>query len=244
MSFMPFGFCVAAGSEEEPAAPTEFTITTTSVDQVITVKAWDPGDIFLDWGDGSTETMSGVGQINTTNTYAVVGSYTLKVSGAATRFSLSSVGNYLESLDTVLQGLDITSAKDMFASCRNITAIPDDYFQSCPDIFTFEKCFYNTAALLYTGTNILPVSTVVDVSYFQMFHISHLITIDPDIIDFINPTDYPNVDLRMMFKSQNYLTGPVPDMWTAYGSSYVNGKDYSAATWISSSFGDVPSWWK
>lgn len=131
-------------------SPFEFTINTanTSVgssnsDQFqLPLVSSLPLNAVVDWGDGSSDTVTVFNQAETTHTYASSGTYTVSITGDLSGWQFAAGGDRLKMLN-VLQwsGLNISVGQG-FQGCTNLTATATDtpiitstsllrYFQDC-----------------------------------------------------------------------------------------------------------------
>ena len=184
-------------------------VTTTDINQNMTIDLMNPVDIYIDWGDSNTETTN---LISITHSYSTVGVYTLKIRGQASRiyFTSPEAKQRLTRILTPVQGINginsfaytfqycteltgsipaglfnnnpqVTSFKDTFLGCTGLTgSIPAGLFDNNPDVTSFQSTFYDCSGL--TGS--IPVG---------------LFDNNPDVTSFLNT-----------FRNCSGLTGAIP----------------------------------
>ena len=109
----------------------------------------------IDWGDGSTSTLS---YANRTHTFATAGTYTITLSGTIKGFQFNNAGDDTKFLDVSNWGnLTITSSRAFFG-CTNFTISATD----APTVTAtnFEYIFYNCNSLGSPDLSGWDVSTV------------------------------------------------------------------------------------
>lgn len=86
-------------------------------------------NMYVDWGDGSTDHITTYNQAETTHTYASSGTYTIKIQGkfkGGIRFN--STGDRLKLLNISKWGcLEFVSSAAQFGGCSNLTITANDY---------------------------------------------------------------------------------------------------------------------
>lgn len=258
MSFMPFGFCksMAVVEEEEPAAAlfppedysdTDFTwfAITTPTDSNLVNMFWSDPNIFIDWGDGNSESLNAAGSQVLGHTYATAGSYLVKMSGSCTqcKFNNSAMTGKLVAFYTKFQGFTLTDAQYMFANCALVSSFPDGLFSGLPGITNYTKVFNRCYALTAIG-DILPTPTTTAPNFLGMFQqATALVTVHADFFSKINSTAHPTANFLYVFRLCSGITSDVPDLWTDYGSTYGNGKHYAWQSANIGNLGSIPDWW-
>lgn len=130
--------------------PFEFTINTantstgsTAADQFkLPLVSSLPLNAVVDWGDGSSDTITVFNQAETTHTYASSGTYTVSITGDLSGWQFANGGDKLKMLNVASwESLNI-SVEHGFWGCTNLTATATDaptitsasllrYFQNC-----------------------------------------------------------------------------------------------------------------
>jgi surface protein len=131
--------------------PFEFTINTantsagsTASDQ-FKLPLVDDGNVLnavVDWGDGSSDTITVFNQAETTHTYASSGTYTVSITGDLSGWRFANGGDRLKMLNVVTWGVLNISTDQGFNGCTNLTCSATDaptisstsltsYFRSC-----------------------------------------------------------------------------------------------------------------
>lgn len=155
-----------------PDFTTEWTIT--EANTTVTVPLGGTTDVYIDYGDGTKENVTGE---NPTHTYANAGTYTMKISGTCTSFTANTdAQNYMTKLKkwgclentsyqfyncTKLEGTipsphtqsfkNVTTAYQLFGGCISLTGeIPTDLFKNATNIVNFREAFLECSNL--TGT--------------------------------------------------------------------------------------------
>jgi surface protein len=128
--------------------PFEFTINTanlstgsTAADQ-FKLPLVDDGNVLnavVDWGDGSSDTITVWNQAETTHTYASSGTYTVSITGDLSGWQFNNGGDRLKMLNVNSWGVLNISASAGFFGCANLTCSATD----APTITTTSlyRCF-------------------------------------------------------------------------------------------------------
>ena len=80
----------------------------------------------VDWGDGSTDTITAYNQSEVTHTYASAGTYTIKISNALRGFRFNSGGDRLKLLNISNWGVLEINGDNVFFGCANMTCTATD----------------------------------------------------------------------------------------------------------------------
>lgn len=127
----------------------ELEVTTTAINQNMTIGFDNPVDVYIDWGDDIDEITN---LTSITHTYSTAGVYTLKIRGKASRihFYNDDAGERLTAILSRVRGIEgITSFENTFRSCNNLTSIPSGLFDNNTQVtnfnFTFMWCTELTA---------------------------------------------------------------------------------------------------
>lgn len=136
----------------------------------------DPTGFIIGWGDGQSDTYTGVGDVTASHEYASTGTYYVTLQGIVGRFSVAPWGGYvkeiigiidpvmgasLQSLNWSFRATAITSIPaglfqncvnvvdcgSVFSSCFSLTSIPSGLFDSCINVTNFSGAFYDCRAL-------------------------------------------------------------------------------------------------
>ena len=122
----------------------ELEVTTTDINQNMTIGLDNPENIHIIWGDGKEDTT------NLTHIYSEVGVYTLRIRGHASRihFDNADAQVRLTKILSVVQGIDgITSFNNTFKNCTKLISIPTGLFDNCPDVTDFTCVFRGCSGL-------------------------------------------------------------------------------------------------
>jgi surface protein len=130
--------------------PFEFTINTantstgsTAADQFkLPLVSSLPLNAVVNWGDGSSDTITVFNQAETTHTYASSGTYTVSITGDLSGWQFNNGGDKLKMLNVASWGILTISIQHGFWGCTNLTATATDaptitsasllrYFQNC-----------------------------------------------------------------------------------------------------------------
>ena len=130
--------------------PFEFTINTantstgsTAADQFkLPLVSSLPLNAVVDWGDGSSDTITVFNQAETTHTYASSGTYTVSITGDLSGWQFNNTGDRLKMLNVASWDALNISVGDGFWGCTNLTATATDaptitsnnltsYFRDC-----------------------------------------------------------------------------------------------------------------
>jgi surface protein len=130
--------------------PFEFTINTantstgsTASDQFkLPLVSSLPLNAVVNWGDGSSDTITVFNQAETTHTYASSGTYTVSITGDLSGWQFNNGGDKLKMLNVASWGILTISIQHGFWGCTNLTATATDaptitsasllrYFQNC-----------------------------------------------------------------------------------------------------------------
>ncbi len=146
----------------------QLLVTTTAVNQTYTIPSgsgvFEPT---VDWGDGTVQALSGVGDVNKTHTYAVAGAYTVTIRGKVENIhTYATVSSAF--LTKVLQvrskslltfaffncstlneicpliAPNLTNCENMFFLCPSLTSIPASLFTNAPKVTTLRNGFNST----------------------------------------------------------------------------------------------------
>jgi surface protein len=121
----------------------------------------------VDWGDGTSSTITTWNQAEVTHTYATAGVYDIKITGVLRGWQFNNGGDRLKILDIINWGSLNISVDAGFAGCTNLTASATDaptitttslatYFRSCNN--------FNSAIGSWNVSNVL--------NFNEMFYIS------------------------------------------------------------------------
>jgi surface protein len=99
-------------------------------------------NMLVDWGDGSTDTITTWDQTQTTHTYANSGDYTIKISGICRGWYFNNTGDRLKLLDISQYGILNLSVGRAFWGCTNFnpTAIDAPIISATNMEYTFLSC--------------------------------------------------------------------------------------------------------
>lgn len=75
----------------------------------------------VDWGDGSSDTITTYNQPETTHTYSSAGTYTIKISNSLKGWKFANSGDKLKMIDIIQYGIFDLTETSTFAGCSNMT---------------------------------------------------------------------------------------------------------------------------
>ncbi len=134
--------------EENNAEALILIYTTTSDGTTITLPLAETVDCSVNWGDGSSETVTDAAP---THTYETAGEYEVVVNGTVTGLSSKSFASSSKTpvLTAVKQWgkTGLTTMANAFYYCKKLTSIPDDTFGAFADVTTFGSAFYYCSGL-------------------------------------------------------------------------------------------------
>lgn len=101
-----------------------------------------PLNAVVDWGDGSSDTITVWNQAQTTHTYASIGTYTVTINGNLSGWQFNNTGDRLKILNVISWGILNISVSSGFYGCANLTSNATDaptisstnlssYFRNC-----------------------------------------------------------------------------------------------------------------
>jgi len=134
---------------QTPAQTKYFTfgITTTSNNQSFTIQIDDSEDLYVTWGDGTTETLSDESALRS-HTYSTAGDYNISMNGTATRISFyEGTEELLQDIYTpISEGITgLTSAENMFRGIDVVSFSSETFFdEASSGITNMSKMFYGT----------------------------------------------------------------------------------------------------
>ena len=115
---------------------------TTASNQISIGTTYGTHNLLVDWGDGTTSTITGYGTPAVQHTYATAGTYTVKMSGTFPGFIQN--GDRLKLLQVANWGSKAwTSMQGAFQSCTNLTITAQDVpnFSACTNMSSmFQSC--------------------------------------------------------------------------------------------------------
>ncbi|MDG5815416.1 InlB B-repeat-containing protein [Chitinispirillales bacterium ANBcel5] len=172
-------------------------------------------DVTVDWGDGSSETVSSAG--NVSHTYDEEGLYTVSISGNLERFGyFAPTSNPIPGYEKLYKvtnfgDLEITSFYAAFNTARNLKSVP----LYIPNSVTNMSYMFRVSSAFNSDIGVWDVSNVTDMS--NMFDGAS--TFDQDIGDW----DVSNVtDMSYMFRSSSVFNSDIG----AWDVSNVNDMSY------------------
>lgn len=80
----------------------------------------------VDWGDGSSDTITVYNQSETTHTYSSAGTYTVKISNALRGWKFANGGDKQKMIEITQYGIFELSEQSAFAGCNNMTQSATD----------------------------------------------------------------------------------------------------------------------
>jgi surface protein len=99
-------------------------------------------NMLVDWGDGTTDTITTWNQAQTTHTYTSSGVYEIKISGTCRGFRFAGTGDRLKLLNISRYGILDLSTDQVFSGCTNFnsTAIDSPVISTTSMIYCFLNC--------------------------------------------------------------------------------------------------------
>jgi len=206
----------------------EFTVTTTTASETFTIPCQNSGtfNATVDWGDGSTSTITAYNDADLVHTYATAGDHNISISGTFPNIYFNNGGDKLKVKSvTNLGSVGWTIFISAFYGCSNMTSFTagdcdtssvarmDAMFYDCTSLTSVDLSSFNTSSVTNMGNMFFNCSslTSLDVSSFntssvtsmsQMFrNCSSLTSLD---LSSFNTSSVTNMSL--MFLSCTSLT--------------------------------------
>lgn len=208
-------------------------VTISEIGQRLKFKIDNPVDLVVRWGDGTSNTYNATGYAS--REYVGTGTFTVSISGTATRIAFGDVGStptlIVEVLNSLAAVTGITSCKDMFNGCTNLDTVADDFFTAASaNVTDVSGMFKGTSALTTLITALWDMSAVTDMS--SMFESSAITTFDTSSWN----TGAVTTMARMFFATvhanpvtTNWNVGNVTDM--SYMFYATHAANPNTATW-------------
>ena len=117
------------------------------------VTSGGPGDVTIDWGDGTIQTVESFGGSTVLHNYANVAQYTIKISGAfggTGSIAINTTSRLLVISTSAIPNMNMNSFNSMFTGCR-LTKIPSNLFHYNTALATAGTIFGGT----FTGCTLL-----------------------------------------------------------------------------------------
>jgi hypothetical protein len=109
----------------------EFTIQTTTSNQIFTLPIFDYDSVtpnfFVQWGDGSDDTITSSNQVEKIHTYSSAGTYTITIQGIMPAFKVGNNSSIRTLIKTIISWGDVQLKEINFNGCSSITTIPGGY---------------------------------------------------------------------------------------------------------------------
>ena len=106
----------------------------------------------VDWGDGTTSTITAWNAAATTHTYATAGTYTVKIKGICTGWRFNNTGDRLKMLSVSSWGkLKLGNDNGYFYGCTNLNLSGVTDVLDLAGTTNLANCFYNCSALTTIG---------------------------------------------------------------------------------------------
>lgn len=196
--------------------PFVFTVDTTKAgsgsDTIILPIAAGTTNVYVNWGDGYTDTYVSAG--NKTHTYSASGVYTIKIRGEWTGLQFANVGDCLKMISVTQWGAVVwKSFFQAFMGCQNLDFTATDIPQVSLTNMSFASAFYQTK--YNKSVSWIPPGVT---SYFQTWYQVSELNQDLGILD-ISSID-----------STGGIGGAMTDILTSTGLSTAN-KDATLTGW-------------
>jgi len=83
-------------------------------------------DIVVNWGDGTSDTITAFDQAEKTHTYPSIGTYEIKITGTLQGFQFNAAGDKVKMLDIKKWGIFDINVQSVFRNCLNLTQSATD----------------------------------------------------------------------------------------------------------------------
>jgi surface protein len=217
--------------------PFEFTINTantstgsTAADQFkLPLVSSLPLNAVVDWGDGSSDTITVFNQAETTHTYASSGTYTVSITGDLSGWQFANGGDKLKMLNVASWESLTISVEHGFWGCTNLTATATDaptitsasllrYFQNCANfngaignwdisnVSNIEDMF-NSATLFNADISSWNTSNVTSARSLFLFASSFNQDVSTKTINVGQPNEYIAWDVSQVSSMTNLFFG-------------------------------------
>ena len=163
-----------------------FTITTTAINQPMVIPAAGVNNFTIDWGDTTVETIT---TVSPSHTYAVAGSYQIKINGEMSLFAFNDTGS--KDLVVSLENMgdtELASMENFMFGCSNLTSANLNNFAAPSNVI---NAFRGCSSLVNLMTTTFDTSNI---SLFSTFLAlcSSLVTFDTRFWNTSNVTRIPN----------------------------------------------------
>ena len=170
----------------------------------------------VDWGDGSSSTITAYNQPEITHLYASTGTYTLQITGTLTGWVFNGSGDKLKILNINSWGdlvLGDAGETGFFYGCSNLTISASAGDPLRPGTTTLALCFQECTSLNSTNVATWDVSAVTDLSF--MFYGCSVFNVDLSSWNTSNVTTTSNMFFHCDAFNNGVLTnaGGVPLTW-------------------------------
>ena len=133
---------------EGDVEPFIFRIVTTSANTILSLPLTNPDfrqpSILVDWGDGSTSTITSITDSAKNHTYASAGTYDVEIQGSLPGFSVNNDASYRSLYTAVLAWGTVGLVDVGFYGCTNLTSIPTTDFEGLESVINWNNTFRST----------------------------------------------------------------------------------------------------
>mgnify|MGYP001389561544 CR=1 FL=1 len=132
-------------SIEGDVNPFIFRIQTTTTNTVYELPLYDADfrqpNIFVEWGDGSTDVITSIQDVNRFHTYADADTYDITITGVLTGFRVDNNSNYRGLYRSVISWGNVGLISISFYGCNNLTSIPTSGFEGLNSVINWNNTF-------------------------------------------------------------------------------------------------------
>jgi len=191
------------------------TWQTTTPSETITLPLISTGNynFTVDWGDGSSDTITAYNQAEVTHTYATAGTYDVNITGTIEGWQFNNAGDKDKITNISIWGPLVITTNAAFHGCSNLDITATDVliinttdfskaFNGCSSLTTLDASSWNTSSVTtlqgaFNGCSSLTTldasgwntSSVTTLSY-TFFNCSSLTTLDVDLWDINQVTNF------------------------------------------------------
>ena len=171
-----------------------FTVATTTNVETFTIPCADDGvfDCIIDWGDGSTSTITAYNDADLVHTYALAGDHTISISGSFPNMQFANTGDKLKVKSVSNFGVvGWANLITVFYGCSNMTSFTAGNTDTSA-VTGMANMFRNCRGLLQLDVRAFDTSSVVGTN--RMFDsCSSLVSLDVSGFDVSGSTNFNNM---------------------------------------------------
>jgi len=173
-------------SIEGDVRPFKFRIQTTTADRVYELPLFDADfrqpNIFVDWGDGSTDVITSISDSNRFHTYTTPSTYDITITGVLTGFRVDNNSNYRGLYREVIEWGNVGLISISFYGCTNLTSIPTFDFEGLNSVINWNNTFRSTG-LTSIPDGMFDYSTAAE-TFVDTFSYSYITSVPDNLFDF------------------------------------------------------------